>query len=397
MPRIASLMLAMLAILALVAATHAGANAALPDQAFLPLAGRGADPGATPTPTLVGTIPGDLDGDCDVDIVDIMLVASRWRSRQGDATYDPRYDLDSDGDIDIVDIMHVAGQWGNECAPTPTPTLTPTATATPTETSTPTSTNTLTPTFTPTSTPPFPGVAQIYEVYGGMDGWGWPANAELTVAVALPDGSCGYAFAITTTASGSLPWTSLGDLEEGDWITLTLNQLQTGFPVLMVRATADPWANTIVGFGRPYARVMANVEHPAGSYTYLESQIGPDGIFSFDFSSKVDWDYGDPLWVGQYLNANGLVLVTQDSPQLQVVRPTPTPTPTGTPTATPPRTTPPPRSSTSKRRQRPVSARRSSSMPPARGMWTETRCGSPGRSTITPTGTVGRSTLQAMT
>ena len=58
---------------------------------------------------------GDLDCDCDVDIVDIMLVASRWNTSVGDDDYDPAYDLDDSGDIDIVDIMLVAVHWGEIC------------------------------------------------------------------------------------------------------------------------------------------------------------------------------------------------------------------------------------------------------------------------------------------
>ena len=56
----------------------------------------------------------DLDDDGDVDIVDIMMVASRWNCSCGDECYDPENDLDSDCDIDIVDIMMVAAQWGWE-------------------------------------------------------------------------------------------------------------------------------------------------------------------------------------------------------------------------------------------------------------------------------------------
>jgi hypothetical protein len=63
------------------------------------------------------TIFGDLDGDCDVDIVDIMMVASRWSCRREDTCYDARCDLDGDGDIDIVDIMKVAVHWGESCSP----------------------------------------------------------------------------------------------------------------------------------------------------------------------------------------------------------------------------------------------------------------------------------------
>jgi len=65
--------------------------------------------------TVFAALYGDLDCDCDVDIVDIMLVASRWATKLGDPQYDPRYDLDGDGDIDIVDIMRVATHWGDAC------------------------------------------------------------------------------------------------------------------------------------------------------------------------------------------------------------------------------------------------------------------------------------------
>jgi len=65
--------------------------------------------------TVMESIPGDLDGDCDVDIVDIMLVASRWNAHVGDPNYDPAYDMDADGDIDIVDIMIVASHSGETC------------------------------------------------------------------------------------------------------------------------------------------------------------------------------------------------------------------------------------------------------------------------------------------
>ena len=63
------------------------------------------------------TLFGDLDGDCDVDIVDIMMVASKWRCQSGDTCYDARCDLDGDGDIDIADIMQVAAHWSESCSP----------------------------------------------------------------------------------------------------------------------------------------------------------------------------------------------------------------------------------------------------------------------------------------
>ena len=58
---------------------------------------------------------GDFDCDCDVDIADIMQVALRWGTVEGDPEYDPTYDLDNDGDIDIVDVALVAAAWGNTC------------------------------------------------------------------------------------------------------------------------------------------------------------------------------------------------------------------------------------------------------------------------------------------
>ena len=58
---------------------------------------------------------GDLDCDCDVDIADIMLVAARWHTAEGDPNYDAAYDLDGNGAIDIVDIMLVAVHWGESC------------------------------------------------------------------------------------------------------------------------------------------------------------------------------------------------------------------------------------------------------------------------------------------
>ncbi len=66
--------------------------------------------------TVAITISGDVDLDGDVDVVDIMLVAGRWSSVQGQPKYDARYDLDADGDIDVVDIMFVAARWNQTCS-----------------------------------------------------------------------------------------------------------------------------------------------------------------------------------------------------------------------------------------------------------------------------------------
>jgi hypothetical protein len=61
------------------------------------------------------TIPGDLDCDCDVDIVDIMMVAVVWNTREGDEKFRPEFDFDGDGRISIADIMYVAAKWHTYC------------------------------------------------------------------------------------------------------------------------------------------------------------------------------------------------------------------------------------------------------------------------------------------
>jgi hypothetical protein len=68
--------------------------------------------------------PGDLDSSRTVNIADVMLVASRWRTscynldpdnNLDTPNYEGRYDLDHDCDIDIVDIMLVVVHWGETC------------------------------------------------------------------------------------------------------------------------------------------------------------------------------------------------------------------------------------------------------------------------------------------
>jgi hypothetical protein len=102
-----------------------------PTSTPTPTATATSTPTATATQTLMPTptstpcvLSGDLDGDHDVDINDIMLVASRWRTscakpdpdnNPDTPNYEARYDLDADCDIDIVDIMLVVKHWGETC------------------------------------------------------------------------------------------------------------------------------------------------------------------------------------------------------------------------------------------------------------------------------------------
>ncbi len=58
------------------------------------------------------TYAGDADGDGDVDIFDIVGIARRYNSKEGDGRYDPNYDFDADGDVDIFDIVIAAGNYG---------------------------------------------------------------------------------------------------------------------------------------------------------------------------------------------------------------------------------------------------------------------------------------------
>ena len=56
----------------------------------------------------------DFDESGQVDLPDIMLVASCWRTTTEDPDCAP-YDLDGDGIITVVDIMKVVAQWGETC------------------------------------------------------------------------------------------------------------------------------------------------------------------------------------------------------------------------------------------------------------------------------------------
>jgi len=193
----------------------------------------------------------------------------------------------------------------------PPPTPTPTATASPT------------PTITSTPIPPFYGVLQLCPP-GAMAGYSWPPYAVVAVQVTSPDGSAVDAVTVTTEADGHLPWTTFQQqVEEGDWVTVTLGNAAAGFPVAMVRATADPGTNTIAGTARAYARVSAGIEHPLGTWIHLNTVAGADGRFLLDSSLLVDWIYGDHLWVGQWLNANATVQVSDGSPYVIVLAPTP--------------------------------------------------------------------------
>jgi len=57
-------------------------------------------------------VPWDVNDDGGVNMVDIQLVADRWRAGLGDPNYVAAYDLNNDQIINVVDIMLVAVHWG---------------------------------------------------------------------------------------------------------------------------------------------------------------------------------------------------------------------------------------------------------------------------------------------
>jgi hypothetical protein len=75
--------------------------------------------GLIPTEAAHGSIAICHQADCDcsglVDVVDIQMVAGRWRCGSSDGCYQLRYDMDGDGVITVVDIMLVAAEWGWSC------------------------------------------------------------------------------------------------------------------------------------------------------------------------------------------------------------------------------------------------------------------------------------------
>lgn len=197
---------------------------------------------------------------------------------------------------------------------------------------TPTCTRTATPTvtITPTPIPPFPGYVQTLYSHNAVDGWGWPAGQEVTIDVASAVGSHKETLSLVAAADGQLPWTDLStQVVEGDWITLTCNSLQTGFPIVLLTAEGDPDLDLVEGVARTSAPLSLLIGH-GGNWYRLQSQAGPDGRFSFQCGSEVDWDYGDYLRVDQQMNANGRGAVSVEVKPPRTATPTMSLTPTAT-------------------------------------------------------------------
>ena len=53
----------------------------------------------------------DVDCDGDTQLDDIIALAGRWGSREGDSGWNPRFDHDADGALTVVDVQAAAAQW----------------------------------------------------------------------------------------------------------------------------------------------------------------------------------------------------------------------------------------------------------------------------------------------
>lgn len=69
-------------------------------------------PAASANVTIDDSFFADVDNDGDVDIIDIVLVSSRYGCDLSDTCYDTTYDLDNNFTINIVDVQIVACYWG---------------------------------------------------------------------------------------------------------------------------------------------------------------------------------------------------------------------------------------------------------------------------------------------
>ena len=63
----------------------------------------------------IGQPLSDVNGDCKVDVVDLVMVATRIGSVIGDTGYKASTDLNDDGRIDVQDLVIVASSFGQTC------------------------------------------------------------------------------------------------------------------------------------------------------------------------------------------------------------------------------------------------------------------------------------------
>lgn len=181
----------------------------------------------------------------------------------------------------------------------------------PTDTSTPSP-----PTATPGITPsPFPnpvlnGNVWFYGSYG-MDGWGWPTNAEIELSAVSQEGTQKFTFFVVSDGEGNIPMTSLEPgLEDGDQITISLADKQLQIPYTDFSAIADVFNSKVEGLAQPFSRMLLTLEHPKDNWINIETVADQDGRYLFDVPVDLGWEINDNLLIGQFVQQNVVINLT---------------------------------------------------------------------------------------
>ncbi|MCA9923362.1 MAG: VCBS repeat-containing protein [Anaerolineales bacterium] len=198
---------------------------------------------------------------------------------------------------------------------TPLPPNIPTATQTPAPTQAPTPTQTLTP------PPPInAGVINIWETYRSMDGFGWPADTELSLILTSGEGVQKEVISVVTDSDGQLPQIELNNvLEDGDQLIVEMNGDQLQIPIKLITILADPENNRISGSTQPEVQVAISIEYPVGTYVELETISSGDGSFEFNLSSIAEWDDNRHYWITHFYHPNINISTTVDSSRIRFI------------------------------------------------------------------------------
>jgi len=187
-----------------------------------------------------------------------------------------------------------------------------------THTPIPTETPVPLPTLTPSPTPPFSGVLEVYEVYNVVIGWGWPANASLSVALNSEAGELKEEQEIVSSNSGEIPWTEFHvDMEPKDTFLVKLGADQVQFSLRLPEVTIHTESNTILGSVQPFQEVNTVVERRDVFYENVQTIADSMGEFSVSYPEYVDLKLGDRIWIGQVVHSNAIMVVTEFSKQIQ--------------------------------------------------------------------------------
>jgi hypothetical protein len=70
------------------------------------------DGNKTVTATFVQGLPGDINQDGKVALLDLVILANAYGSRQGDTRWNPNADIDHNGSVGLTDLVIVALHYG---------------------------------------------------------------------------------------------------------------------------------------------------------------------------------------------------------------------------------------------------------------------------------------------